>query len=145
RLHLKEALLEALAALKRTRLVGRPGAELGIAASGGEIGIRFTIGEGFDEPLDADLAAKRLPVKEKGGLGIGAKLFALGTFLVGVESEALGAMALQENHPDVRLPILPGTSERHRVGIVRLALAGLFEPLVEEVERIAHGCRALRR
>src|SRR3546814_4004725 len=96
RLHFGEARLESRAAVERARLVARPGAELAIAAARREIGIGDAVRDRRDRPFDADLAAQRLPVKEQRNLRVFRKLAALAAVEVGVEDEAVGAVALQQ-------------------------------------------------
>src|SRR3546814_1599458 len=59
RLHGREPRLEGRAAIERTRLIRGPGAELRIAAAGGEIGIGLGIGDDAPGAFDANLPGQR--------------------------------------------------------------------------------------
>src|SRR3546814_12249269 len=65
RLHGREPRLEGRAAIERTRLIRGPGAELRIAAAGGEIGIGLGIGDDAHGAFDANLPAQRFPVERE--------------------------------------------------------------------------------
>src|SRR6185369_8162726 len=125
-----EALLESCAAIKRARLVRRPGAKLRIPRPAREIGIGLRVGHALHRTLDTDLAPERLPVKQQGGARISLELAALGALLVGVECEAAGSMALEEHHSRRRPPGAVGGCESHCFGVVGLACARLGEPLI---------------
>src|SRR3546814_3507115 len=64
RLHGREPRLEGRAAIERTRLIRGPGAELRIAAAGGEIGIGLGIGDDAHGAFDANLPAQRFRSEE---------------------------------------------------------------------------------
>ena len=74
--------------------------------------------------------------KSSAARGFSASSLALGAVLVGVEDETVGAVALQQHHPDARLAVRVRGRERHRLRIVGLARPRLGEPLVEQLERI---------
>src|SRR3546814_7129680 len=87
RLHPGEARLEGRAGLERPRLVARPGAELAVAAARREIGVGDAVGDRRDRPLDADLAAQRLPVKQQRDLRVRSQLAALAAVELGRSEE----------------------------------------------------------
>src|SRR3974390_686197 len=59
----RNRLLEGEAAFQRRRLLARPGADLRLLRSAGEIGIGLGVGDPLDVAAHADLPAWRLPVK----------------------------------------------------------------------------------
>ena len=69
---------------------------------------------------------------------------ALPAAAVGVEDEAARIMALEQHHPRRRTTVGVGGGERHRVGVVGLAKAGLGKPLIEQGMRI-DGIRLLEK
>src|SRR3546814_5058893 len=111
RLHGREPRLEGRAAIERTRLIRGPGAELRIAAAGGEIGIGLGIGDDAHGAFDANLPAQRFPVEKERGLRIFSKVIRLAALLVGVEDEPTRVMPLQEHHPHRGLRSEEHTSE----------------------------------
>src|SRR4029079_5289169 len=124
------------AAFERPRLVGSPGAELGVSRSGGEIGIRLLVRDRFDRALDPHLATQRLPMEEERHARIVAELLALCALLVGEEDEACRTVALHKHHPDVRSAVGARRGQRHCIGVVGLAFTRHGEPFVEQLERI---------
>src|SRR5690606_3404116 len=141
RLHRGEARLERLAAVERSRLVARPGAELAVAAARREIGVGGGIGDRSGNPLDTDLPAQRFPVKEQRHMGVRRQLAALAAVEVGIEDEAVGAMALEQHHAQRRLAVGRRRRERHRVRIIGFAGARLGEPAVEQGKGIVRHAR----
>src|SRR3546814_7962233 len=67
--------------IERTRLIRGPGAELRIAAVGGEIGIGLGIGDDAHGAFDANLPAQRFPVEKERGLRIFSKVISLAALL----------------------------------------------------------------
>ena len=142
--HFVEATFKRLTAVEGPRLVGSPCAEPGVAAAAREIGVCLLVAHALDRPFDTHLPSQRLPMKKERGSRIFGDLATLGAFVVGVEDEAVGPMALQEHHSDRRLTIRAGRRERHRFGVVDLRRTRFAEPLVEQGHRIVHLAEALR-
>ena len=67
--HLIVALFEKFAALQWARLIGSPGADLGIAAAAGEILVRLASSTGSTGPSPA-LAPQRFPVDGRAPCGL---------------------------------------------------------------------------
>jgi len=141
-----EAFFEQRAALKRTGLIGCPGAKLRIAAAGSEIGVAFLIGDPRDGALDTDLAAQAFPVEQQSGLRIGEQFLRLPAFEVGVEDETPRVMAFEQHHADRWTALGVGCRQRHGVAVIGLAAPGLSIPGVEQGVGIGVGhARSLRQ
>ena len=95
-----QAFLECAALVERAGLVGSNGAEARHTGAASEIGIGFGCGNGFDRPLDPDLTATGLPVKQQGGVRIGVQLAALAAVQIGIENKNPIIHALEWQHPD---------------------------------------------
>src|SRR3546814_3095978 len=65
-------------------------------------------------PLDADLAAQRLPVKEQRDVRVRRQLAALAAVEIGVEDETVGAMPLEQHHAQRRVLVGRRRRKRHR-------------------------------
>src|SRR6478752_10042911 len=59
----RHRLFEGEAAFERKGLLAGPGADLRLLRAGGEIGVRFGIGDGFGRAADTDLPVERLPME----------------------------------------------------------------------------------
>src|SRR5216683_2233386 len=95
---LGDALLQCKAALQRARLIRGPSADLAAALARCEIGVGLLRRGRRYRPFQAHLATQRLPVKQQRRLGLRPQVQALATFSVGVEDEAFGVVALQQDH-----------------------------------------------
>src|SRR5437764_2770624 len=58
RIDLRNAPLQLRPALQKTRLIGRPGADLAVSRTGSEIGVRLAISHPLGRALDAHLASE---------------------------------------------------------------------------------------
>ena len=86
-----DALLECGARWQRAGLLGGDGTEAGNAGAGGEVGVGLGVAHRTDGPLDADLAAQRLPVEQHRGMRVGEQLAAFAALVVGIEDESVAA------------------------------------------------------
>src|SRR5262249_45083907 len=86
--HRRDALFQRKAAFQRSRLVGRPGADLAAARSRCEVGVGLLRHDLRDRPFEANLAPQRLPVKQQRSLGVRVQLLALAAVAVRIENEA---------------------------------------------------------
>ncbi len=107
-----------LAIGERARWSEAQGAKLGVAPPAGEIGVRLGSSTRGDWPLDADLAAQRLPVKQQSGLAALRPDPAPCDSRDCVEHESGGIMPLQQDHANRGLATRIDRRQRHRVGIV---------------------------
>ncbi len=136
-------LLQRQRPLHLPRLAGRPGADLRRPRPRGEIGVGLGVGHPAHLAAHPHLAAERFPVEQQGGPGMGFQLAPLGAFQVGVEDEPAIIDALQQHHPDVRQPVRIDRGHGHGIGVVRLLLRGLAQPLHEQGDGVvAVGQRA---
>ena len=110
-----------------------------VARAAGEIGIGLGVGHGGHFAFDPHLhpAAHARPVEQQRGMRIGVDFLALAALGVGVEHEPVGPVAFEQHHANRRGPVGRGGGERHRVGVVRLGLRRLGEPVAEQRNRVA--------
>ena len=68
------------------------------------------------------------------------QLAALAAVEIGVENEAVGAVALEQHHAQRRVTVRRRRCERHRIGVIGFAGARFGEPAVEQGKGIGdHG------
>ena len=102
-----------------------------------EIGIGHCARNFCQWPLDADLAAQALPVKQQRGLHISANLAALAALRIGVKGETVRSVPFQKHHTHRWRAIWRRCGKRHGVGIIEFRCFRLIEPRLEQTERVS--------
>jgi hypothetical protein len=128
-------LLQRKPALQRARLLRGPGADAAVAGARLEIGVGLGVADNRDGPANPDLPAQALPVEQHCGLALAEQFLALLALGVGVEDEAIGIVALEQDHADIGQALGIDRRERHAVGIVGLGAPGLLEPFGKQRKR----------
>ena len=132
RCHLGEARFKDIPRRERAGLVRCPGAELGIPTARREIGVGRLVVDAQHFSLDANLSPQGFPMEQqscKAALGNLARLVA---FLVCIENEAIGTVALQQHHSYRGLSICIGSGQRHCIGVVEFFFSRLCKPEIEQ-------------
>ena len=127
---------ERFAAGEGTALVGNGCAYLTATRTAVEVNVGSVFGKLGDRAFDADLTAKRLPVKAECRARVFGELAALLAFVVGEEAEALFSNTLGQNHTHARCAACGCGSEGRGIGVVGLAGFSFAKPEVELEERI---------
>ena len=135
-LELVDAPLEPLAIRDRAALRRGERAELAAAGAPARVRLGLLAETRVDRPLDADLAAERLPVEQQRRARVRDELAALAAAVVREEDEAALVERLQQDHPQRRRAVGRRGRERHRLGIDRLGRARVLEPAPELGQRV---------
>src|SRR5690606_9732595 len=93
-------------------------------------------GELADRPLDADLQVERGPEEVEGGAGIGLDLAGLAALVVGEESQAAAANALEEHDPGGRRAARVHRGQGHRVRMGDAGVNGALNPNFKLSKRV---------
>ena len=127
---------EGFAAGEGAALLRGPGTDLAHAGAALEVDVHVVRGEFGDGAFDADLALAGLPMQAESGVRVGAEFSAFAALAVGVEGEAFGGPAFEEDDADGGNSIRRGCGEGHGVWVVDLGGFGVVHPEFEEGEGI---------
>src|SRR5215475_8045514 len=132
----RDRLLEGVAALERRRLLAGPGADLGKAGPGGEVGIGLLVVDSRDRAAQPHLPVQRFPMEEERAFAAGVELVPLLAIDIGVEHEATLVEAFHQYHANVGSSVGIDGGERHGSRIAWLAFYRLLEPGREQPQRL---------
>tara|TARA_B100001123_G_scaffold380114_1_gene449519 strand:- start:406 stop:876 length:471 start_codon:yes stop_codon:yes gene_type:complete len=118
-------------------LIGSPGTDLAAAGAGSEIHVCFRLADPFYVALYTHLSSELLPVKGKGGTGIGFERTAFSGMEVRVEYEATGVAILEQDDAPIRITVIAHTGQASGLRYLDTSSHPRdLEPPVELLERI---------
>src|SRR5436190_2121143 len=135
RLALGDAPLQLLPVGEHLALARRMRADPAAVRPRREVLVRFLRRHARDRAFDADLAPEGVPVDEERRARVRLELPALAARVVRVEDEPLLVEALEQHHPQGRLPLARRGRERRRLGRAHDG-PRLLEPALELPQRV---------
>src|SRR6476619_3281615 len=130
--------------LDRAALWRDGGGDLAVAGPTREVGVRLLRREPLDLAPDSHLPIELPPVDDQGGARVRRELVSLPALVVGEETKAVRAEALEQDHPGVRGAIRIDRGQGHRLR-QRHRGQRLLEPLGELLDRLVRQVLAIER